>query len=57
MAQNDLHAKSENSEQKSVRSYTPPAIREFGPVGALTQSGTGTMGENAQDMGAMRQMI
>jgi len=25
--------------------YTPPALREFGPVGALTQAGTGAMGE------------
>ena len=39
-----------NSQQKPVRTsrlaYAKPALREFGPVGMLTQAGTGAMGEN-----------
>lgn len=31
--------------------YTPPRLQFFGPVGALTQSGTGDMGENGMGMG------
>ena len=47
----------QRKEQASGRNaYTTPNLKEFGPVGALTQSGTGTNPENAQDMGAMRQM-
>ncbi len=28
--------------------YTPPKLKEFGPVGALTQAGTIGMGEGGQ---------
>jgi hypothetical protein len=47
-------------EEKSKRSealtsarkpYTQPKLKEFGQVGALTQSGTGNMGEMVDAMG------
>lgn len=34
--------------------YSRPKLREFGPVGALTQSGTGMQMENRNMMGPMR---
>jgi hypothetical protein len=33
--------------------YVPPKLRVFGPVGALTQSGTGRATESTMIMGAM----
>ena len=33
-------------DQRQRLKYSPPKLREFGPVGALTQAGTGTMTEN-----------
>jgi hypothetical protein len=30
--------------------YSPPRLMEFGPVGALTQSGTGSRAESVQVM-------
>ena len=36
------------------RAYDAPLLREFGPVGVLTQSGTGQQMENMMFMGPMR---
>ncbi len=33
--------------------YSPPKLRTFGPVGVLTQGGTGNMIEGAMGMGMM----
>ena len=33
--------------------YSAPRLREYGHVGALTQSGTGTMVEGGMGMGGM----
>jgi hypothetical protein len=44
------------TKQKSVtearprEEYKSPALKEFGSVGALTQAGTGTMGEQGGGM-------
>ncbi len=37
-----IEHKNENSVERSVdrKKYAPPKLREFGPVGALTQAGT-----------------
>ena len=36
--------------------YAAPSLRVFGPVGALTQSGSGVDSENNPPMGAPRRM-
>ena len=38
--------KPQSPSEKGRKPYAPPELREFGPVGALTQAGTGAMGEN-----------
>jgi hypothetical protein len=55
-----LGTKKQSSEQRKApqtdrRTYSPPKLREFGPVGALTQAGTGAatemvMGNNSMKM-------
>ena len=57
MASNEPHAKAKSTADSNKQLYERPSLREFGPVGALTQSGTAITSENAQEMGAMRQMI
>ena len=41
-----------DSQSRTRKAYARPALREFGPVGVLTQSGTGSMveGVNMQGM-------
>ena len=41
--------KPQSPREKGRKPYTPPQLRQFGPVGALTQSGTGAMGENPRN--------
>ena len=47
----------DRADRPERKSYTSPTLREFGPVGRLTQSGTGMINENMGNMGADRQMI
>ena len=44
----DQHGKSKTETCTDQRPYSRPDLREFGPVGQLTQSGTGTRGESNQ---------
>jgi len=39
------HGKENRDTNRERQPYERPALREFGPVGALTQAGTGTMME------------
>jgi len=38
------------SRHVSLSVYVPPKLREFGPVGALTQAGVGSMAERGAEM-------
>jgi len=59
-------AKVEQKIKKSVgraavrKPYSPPRLKEFGPVGALTQAGTGAMSEGGKwactPMGQLQKM-
>lgn len=44
----------DRSDRPERKSYSSPALREFGPVGRLTQSGTGQARENMSQMGTDR---
>jgi len=43
MANNERKSRSADQRQPSRCAYFPPILKEFGPVGILTQAGTGTM--------------
>jgi hypothetical protein len=42
------HGKDRGDTRRERRPYERPTFREFGPVGQLTQSGTGTRAESNQ---------
>ena len=50
MKERKIVAKNGENERAGKAAYSPPRLIEFGPVGALTQSGTGNMAETVQIM-------
>jgi len=40
----------------SLNPYSPPQLKVFGPVGALTQAGSGTMSEKGMSMSAVMRL-
>jgi hypothetical protein len=53
MKERKIVAKNGENERAGKATYSPPRLIEFGPVGALTQSGTGSMVESQQMMGSV----
>jgi hypothetical protein len=54
-----LGTKKQSSERPKAsqacrRTYSPPKLKEFGPVGALTQNGTGNAAEMAAGNNSMK---
>ena len=45
MANKEFKLQSSDSRQTSRGVYSPPVLKTFGPVGTLTQGGTGNMPE------------
>ena len=54
--QNDKTPKS-NTGSRSRDTYASPKLKVFGPVGALTQGGTGIMNESGGQSNPMFQMV
>ena len=46
----------QNAQSASRKEYAPPRLKDFGSVGALTQSGTAGVSENNPPMGPAAKM-
>ena len=58
MANKELKSQSSDSQRISRGVYSPPVLKAFGPVGTLTQGGTGNMAEaSPTSTMLMRQMV
>ena len=58
MTNKELKSQSSDSQQTSRGVYSPPVLKAFGPVGTLTQGGTGMQVEaSPTSTMLMRQMV